>query len=414
MSFTRLCYRFGGRTAKMLTQNAHPLVALAISAIVLQLLLSNSVGAITADEYAARCNKARADCGGEGNENCAKWRDAFNAHGSVCPGVNAPSTATIKGPDTKFAVSSPDTANMSAEDAKRCQSAAAVCASGVGDPTFCMTYKKNFTSEGLNCPGVNAPSLSTTSGAPSTPAYTSSGPVRVEASLQYARSSNAGDTLANIQAECDAARGHNGFGSQVKCIKSGIQNSVGLASADSGDVQLYVLTADKLVDDVARKQITVAAARVELQKAFLEFRERTNRKNAEASNRAYAVRLEAQAQQTEVERKQAAAEAEARAAEAARQYEQAQANAQMMAAIQNCVALAYERQNALATSPNASVRNMANGQQGLRNFAGVTMESACQRDPNWYRTIPVAPLVQRQQRSHCDSDLQGGFDCTTQ
>jgi hypothetical protein len=47
-------------------------------------------------------------------------------------------------------------------------------------------------------------------------------------------------------------------------------------NTDSGNLRLYMLTADKLVDDVSRKQTTGAAARVELQKAYLEFRDRTN------------------------------------------------------------------------------------------------------------------------------------------
>lgn len=364
-------------------------------AIMLFALHSALVGEVFADQASDRCVAVRSHCE-NGEANCSWLRNALKQDGIVCPGVDTPSTATTTS----------TTSNMSPEDAKRCQSAAAVCTSDVGDPAFCMAYKRNFTLEGLSCPGVNAPSLSATSGAPSMPAYTSSGPAHVEPSLQYARSSNPGDTLANIQAECADAHGHGGFGSQVKCIKSGIQNSGGLATADSGDVQLYVLTADKLVDDVARKHITVAAARVELQKAFLEFRERTNRKNADASNRAYTARLEAQAQQAEVQRRQAAADAEARAELAARQNAQAQADAQI-AAIQNCVALAHERQQAAyERAQNPGVR----AGLGLA-FGGNTAETACQRDPNWYRTILVPPPVQR---SHCQSDLLGGYNCTSQ
>jgi hypothetical protein len=102
----------------------------------------------------------------------------------------------------------------------------------------------------------------------------------------------------------------------------------------------------------------------------------------------------------------------AQAAEAVRQYAQAQADAQMMAAVQTCIALAYERQTALVTSTNASVRNRASGQQAVRNLAGFSFESACQQNPNWYLTIPLPPPVQ--QRSHCDRDGMGGYDCTSE
>jgi hypothetical protein len=373
--------------------NTRHLVTLGVVAILLQILLTQSAGAI-GDEDARRCQSAASVCAsGDDPAFCMTYKNNFTREGLICPGVNAPTL-----PVTSIAI-----AETSADQkTERCMAMRRHCENG---ESACSWLRDALKDDGIICPGLGSPSRSATIGAYSTP---TAHPARIEPSSQYARSSEAADILANIQAECDAALGHSSFGSHVKCIKNGIQNSRGLATADSGDVQLYVLTADRLMDDVARKQITVAAARVELQKAFLEFRERTYRKTAEASNRQNAARLEAQAQQAEVERRQAAADAEARAAEAVRQYAQAQANAQMMAAVQNCVALAYGRQNALATSPNLSVRSIANGQQGLRNFAGVTMESACQKDPNWYLTIPVAPTI-----TNCQSMGLGNFNCTT-
>ena len=215
-------------------------------------------------EYVIRCNTARVECL-DGEEGCKKWRDDFNAQGSVCPAVNAPSTAMLRGPDPKFGVPTPITGNMPTEDARRCQAAVSVCAAG-NDPAFCMAYKNNFTREGLNCPGVSAPALPITSSVPA------------------AATSSASEALAKIQMGCDSPHGDKTLASQVKCIESGIRGSRALADTDSGNLRLYVLTADKLVDDVSRKQITVAAARVELQKAYLEFRDRTNQKNRLASS----------------------------------------------------------------------------------------------------------------------------------
>jgi hypothetical protein len=215
-------------------------------------------------QYVIRCNTARVECL-DGEEACKKWRDGFNAQGSVCPDVNAPSSAILRGPNPTLAVTAPNTGNLSPEDTRRCESAASVCAAG-NDPTFCMTYKNNFTREGLSCPGVNAAAGPITSSAPA------------------AATSSASEALAKIQIGCDSPHGDKPFASQVKCIESGIRGSRALADTDSGNLRLYMLTADKLVDDVSRKQTTVAAARVELQKAYLEFRDRTNQKSRLASS----------------------------------------------------------------------------------------------------------------------------------
>jgi hypothetical protein len=158
--------------------------------------------------------------------------------------------------------------------AYRCEDAYHACKAKSSD---CTAYRNQFNAEGSVCPDVNA---------------ASNAPIRAPTVRGET------DGLAEIQAGCDANHGYNTFGSQVKCIKSGIQTSRSMANADSGVVQLYVLTADKLVDDVARKQITVAAARVELQRAYLDFRDRTNRKIAEASERENAVRPPPVMQQT--------------------------------------------------------------------------------------------------------------------
>jgi hypothetical protein len=215
-------------------------------------------------QYVIRCNTARVECL-DGEEACKKWRDGFNAQGSVCPAVNAPSTATLRGPDRKLEVASPIADDVPTEEVRRCHAAAAVCAAG-DDPAFCMTYKRNFNSEGLSCPGVNVPALPMTSGVPA------------------AAATSAGEALAKIQMGCDSPHGDKTFASQVKCIESGIRVSRALADADSGNLRLYRLTADKLVDDVSRNQTSVAAARVELQKAYLEFRDRTNQENRLASS----------------------------------------------------------------------------------------------------------------------------------
>jgi hypothetical protein len=53
--------------------------------------------AVTEEQYAKRCAAAQTACQGQ-DPICSQWRDAFNQHGSVCPGVNAPANADMHGP----------------------------------------------------------------------------------------------------------------------------------------------------------------------------------------------------------------------------------------------------------------------------------------------------------------------------
>jgi hypothetical protein len=183
---------------------------------------SDAFGPVTDEEYAGRCERALTACRND-DVACAKWRDAFNEHGSVCPGVNAPPSATRKGP----------TANSS-----------------------------------------------------TVPAHASSDTA----------TSRAGDSLARLRSECDVAHGYKAFSAEVRCIENGIRVSQDFsATTVSDEIQLYTLTADNLVDEVGRKAMSPTAARVELQKAFLEFRDRSNRQNTEVAAKEEAVRLQAQA-----------------------------------------------------------------------------------------------------------------------
>lgn len=106
--------------------------------------------------------------------------------------------------------------------------------------------------------------------------------------------SSSADKLAAIQVDCGKSHGPKFFGAQVKCIKEQIQFARELTTGPfSGDLNLYVLTAESLVDEVGRKVISQVEARVELQRAFLEFRDRVNRQIANAAASENAARLQA-------------------------------------------------------------------------------------------------------------------------
>jgi hypothetical protein len=273
------------------------------------------VGAVSDQEYAGRCERALTACR-DNDKACTKWRDAFNQHGSVCPGVNAPLTATRRGPIS--------TSN-------------ATSYSGAG----------------------NAP--------------LSSDSIK----------SRAVDALAQLQTECDAPHENKTFSSQVRCIRGGIPqlSQEFAATAISDDIQLYALTADNLVDEVGRKAISPTAARVELQKAFLEFRDRVNRQNAEASARQDAARLQAQEVATTAKAEQQRREDQRAAAEAVKKAEEREAQRRHDQAVALCVDTANERINA-----NPQFRN-DNPWLWFHN-----VKDYCAADEGWYRKLPEAPV----------------------
>jgi hypothetical protein len=70
-----------------------------------------------------------------------------------------------------------------------------------------------------------------------------------------------GNTIGDFQTACYAQSSRANFSQQVACIKGLISGSTNPShSLSDPDVQLYVLTADKLVDDVQHKRITASAA----------------------------------------------------------------------------------------------------------------------------------------------------------
>jgi hypothetical protein len=79
------------------------------------------------------------------------------------------------------------------------------------------------------------------------------------------------DTLQDYENVCNETNGFTTFSMQVSCVKALVnEESSGFVSPRDPDTQLYLLTADKLVDDVNNKRATVAAARVSLQRALIE------------------------------------------------------------------------------------------------------------------------------------------------
>ena len=320
-----------------------------LSAFALQFGLSNSSTALTEQEYALRCAKAEALCR-DGDDRCASWREAFNEHGSVCPGVNAPATAAMRGP--------PETQR----------------------PT--------------SYPNV----------------------VKTQASTDTSNLGSA-DSLARIQADCDASHGRKTFSSQVKCIKSGILLSQALsATTVSDDIHLYTLTADNLADEVGRKAILPTAARVELQKAFLEFRDRVNRQNAEMTAKEDAARFQAQqiadaAQERENQRRASAQADRERENQrlAAAQAEQREIDRRQEELVAFCVSEANQR---LAANPIFVSDHIYLGLFETSYGAGTyrNVDRLCAKDNYWYKQVPPPQKIINCSRS----PGWGGINCTEQ
>jgi hypothetical protein len=185
-----------------------------------------------------------------------------------------------------------------------------------------------------------------------------------------------GSTIGDFQTACYAAESR--FSQQVACIKGLMSSSTDPDNSQSNpDAQLYLLTADKLVDDVQHKRMTAPAARVELQRTYLDIRQRTE------AQRAAVQREEAAAARAAAEAQQRAREAEAQA-----QLERAQLQARAQAAVQYCVEQVRARRQAQYSHTGA------NGQiqQGINGAFGDPVERNCATNPNAYQAIPPPPV----------------------
>lgn len=203
------------------------------------------------------------------------------------------------------------------------------------------------------------------------------------------------DTLQDYQNSCSEANGFKTFSMQVSCVKALVNESTNrFLNTSDPDTQLYLLTADKLVDDVRSKRSTVASARISLQRALIEVQSKH-----QAEFQAIQARADADARQrvTANERAQEAAERshqiEAQETEQ-RQMAQLAAQAQQAQqeqAVRLCMDKVNQRFSDLATHGNGTQRATANIQWGTMNIAQV-----CARDPNYYASMPAVPTV-----THC-------------
>jgi hypothetical protein len=355
-----------------------------LAAIAFAIHWSTIPKASAADSDSDRCTAVRHHCE-NGEASCGWLTHALKEDGIVCPGDDAPPSPSevLVGPVSDE------------EYARRCERALAACRD---DNATCASWRNAFNSHGSICPGVNAPPTATRKGPPyPSPSTINPGAITGQASSDVGNS-RAGDSLAKLLSECDVAHGYKTFSVEVKCIKNGIRVSQDLsATTVSEEVQLYTLTADNLADEVSRKAISPAAARVELQKAFLEFRDRVNRRNAEVSAKEDAARLLAQqaaeaAQKRENERRSAAQAAEEAQRRAQQDENQRQAHLMELQQIKKqCIAAMW-----------------AHASDGAGRF-DPSKVNLCNSDPYAH----LRPENQPKPSINCLSQSVGGYGYTT-
>ena len=179
------------------------------------------------------------------------------------------------------------------------------------------------------------------------------------------------DPLRDYQDACTSSRQVTHFSEQVACTKALIHKSADAKS--DGPTRLYLLTADKLLDDVRNKRMTVAAARVELELALLD---------AEQRHKATAADAERDQQRSQEE--------------SARQAIVLLARANHAQAVSDCVDRVEQRYLLLIAQGDST--QLA---QVFTQLHGTTSpEQSCEANSNYYDTLPKPPVTTRCQGDH--------------
>lgn len=293
------------------------------------------------------------------------------------------------------AIAAPD------NSADRCRTVRQHCENG---ESSCSWLRSALTEDGITCPASDTEAFSKGEFVKlHRAAFVATGGTSRDD--QSARSPT--DILAYIQAGCDVTHGYQTFSSQVTCIKNDIRLSQVLSAATvSDDVQLYTLTADNLVDELGRKRISPTAARVELQKAFLDFRDRVNRQNAETTAKENVARSQAQQAAASAQAAQEREHQRLAAAQAAAEAEQREINRRRDDLVAFCVSEANQR---LFANTSFAYDNLQLGLFPIWKGTYHNVDRLCANDTYWYKQVPPPQKV-----INCSPGWGGGVNCTEQ
>ena len=179
---------------------------------------------------------------------------------------------------------------------------------------------------------------------------------------------SAADEIGDYQNLCDPEHGYATFQKQVACIKSQIERSF---NKSDPEIQLYVMTADKLIDDVRAKRTTGSAARVDLQKVYLDL----------VREDAHVAQAEAQTERLRVE--------------------QARQETLQREAIRACVSN-VKLQMLITTDSRKQLELL----MLLNNENALVAQ--CERNPEW------PSRLRQQTTTRCSNDGFGDFTCRSQ
>lgn len=209
--------------------------------------------------------------------------------------------------------------------------------------------------------------------------------------LSYSPPTSVVDTILESQRSCDASRGYSTISKQIDCTKHRLirRYEMNLQPLDP-NVELYIFTVDQMLEEISNGVRSEAAARVELQKTFLNIRERE----------AIAIQSQQIVKAAELQREQQ--ERERRDSEAAKLEETRQSAAALVlaaetsrrereAAVGFCIAEVLRRQRA---NPNQIQVAAENAGRGL---GGSSIQKECAKNPDWFRSIadPVQTICQQ-------------------
>ncbi len=220
------------------------------------------------------------------------------------------------------------------------------------------------------------------------------------------------DKLQEFHALCNP-HADTPLSTEIPCVKALVNASHDpIYNATDPATQIYLIDADKLLANVEKKRISETEAREKLLRMLLALQDRHRPELAAQDNREYMA--EQQRIEQEAAEGQARLEAEreeriAKRQQAEQSQRQAQANAdaaqQRENAVSYCIGQVVTKNQAYAAAQKSPGAATAGQQLGML-LSGNTPRSLCEQNPQFYQTMPAAPVVTKCQRNGFGQNVQ--------
>ena len=141
------------------------------------------------------------------------------------------------------------------------------------DAGLCQSWRTRLDTESVICPGVNAVAPAAPQVPPGTIA--TNGTETGDAAPERPEPIVPSQALEKLQAHCLASGMKTGASHQIQCLKQGFGSDSIFSTPDvTADIDLYRLKCDELANELSARKISSTAARVDLQRIFLDVRDR--------------------------------------------------------------------------------------------------------------------------------------------